>query len=261
MAALAWHGRRRINQYAHIVWRYAHIVTRYCYIACIAHIAESAEKRFLVARHPAPAEPSSTERIRDAALKSFAAKGIAATSLKTVAEAAGISIGLVQHYYGTKAALIAAVDDYVLQVISNAVESIPLPSPPEDPLVEMGRRVTALLAEQTDVIDYLGRALAEGESIGSEIFDGLVGISTAQGHSLIEQGQVSPDIDLVWAALNPLMLRLGPIILRAHIERHIPEPFNTPTQLRRWDAAVTALIREGQLRPQMASPPGHSVDR
>jgi TetR/AcrR family transcriptional regulator, regulator of cefoperazone and chloramphenicol sensitivity len=261
MATLAWHGYRRINQYANIVWRYAHIVTRYCYIACIAHIAESAEKRFLVARHPAPAEPSSTERIRDAALKSFAAKGIAATSLKTVAEAAGISIGLVQHYYGTKAALIAAVDDYVLQVISNAVESIPLPSPPEDPLVEMGRRVTALLAEQTDVIDYLGRALAEGESIGSEIFDGLVGISTAQGHSLIEQGQVSPDVDLVWAALNPLMLRLGPIILRAHIERHIPEPFNTPTQLRRWDTAVTALIRQGQMQPQMASPPGLCVDR
>jgi len=188
------------------------------------------------------------ERIRDAALKSFAAHGIAATSLRTVAEAAGTSIGLVQHYYRTKAALIAAVDDYVLQVIGDAVESGPLPEPPADPLVEMGRRVTTLIAEQADVVDYLGRALVEGDSIGSEIFDGLVGISRAQGDQLIERHQARPDLDPVWAALNPLILRLGAIILRTHIERHIPEPFTAPVKLRRWDAAVTAFIREGQFQ-------------
>jgi AcrR family transcriptional regulator len=209
------------------------------------------EKRFLLPRRPTSAEPSSTERIRDAALKSFAANGIAATSLRTVAEAAGTSIGLVQHYYGTKAALIAAVDDYVLQVIGDAVESAPLPAPPADPLAEMGRRVTTLIAEQADVVDYLGRALVEGDSIGSEIFDGLVGISTAQRQQLNERHQTRPDLDAVWAALNPLILRLGAIILRAHIDRHIPEPFTTATQLRRWDAAVTALIREGQFQRQL----------
>jgi TetR/AcrR family transcriptional regulator, regulator of cefoperazone and chloramphenicol sensitivity len=212
------------------------------------------ETRFLVPRNPAPAEPSSTDRIRDAALKSFAANGIAATSLRTVAEAAGTSIGLVQHYYGTKAALIAAVDDYVLRVIANAVESGPLPPPPADPLVEMGRRTTTLIAEQPDVVDYLGRALVEGDSIGSQIFDGLVGISTEQGRQLRERHQISRDLDAVWAAINPLVLRLGAIILRTHIERHIPEPFTTPTQLRRWDDAVTALIREGQLGPPLPSP-------
>jgi TetR/AcrR family transcriptional regulator, regulator of cefoperazone and chloramphenicol sensitivity len=229
----------------HIVSQYDHIVSRYCYIV------ESVETRFLVPRRsPAPAEPSSTERIRNAALKCFAANGIAATSLRTVAEAAGTSIGLVQHYYGTKAALIAAVDDYVLQVIGDAVESGPLPAPPADPLIEMGRRTTTLIAEQPDVVDYLGRALVEGDSIGSQIFDGLVGISKAQGDQLRERHQVKPDLDVVWAAINPLVLRLGAIILRTHIERHIPEPFTTPSQLTRWDDAVTDLIREGQLGPQ-----------
>jgi len=70
---------------------------------------------------------SSSQRIRDAALRSCAAKGISATSLRTIADAAGISVGLVQHYYGTKAALIGAVDDYVVQVISDALESAPYP--------------------------------------------------------------------------------------------------------------------------------------
>lgn len=168
--------------------------------------------------------------------------------MRCVAEAAGTSIGLVQHYFGTKAALVAAVDDYVLQVIGDAVESGPLPEPPADPLAEMGRRVTTLIAEQPHVVDYLGRALVEGDSIGSEIFDGLVGISTAQRDQLSERQQTRPDLDPLWAALNPLVLRLGAIILRTHIERHLPEPFNTPIQLGRWDAAVTAFIREGQFQ-------------
>jgi TetR/AcrR family transcriptional regulator, regulator of cefoperazone and chloramphenicol sensitivity len=204
----------------------------------------------LIPRQPAPAEPSSAERIRDAALKSFAANGIATTSLRTVAEAAGTSVGLVQHYYGTKSALIAAVDDYVLAVISDAVESAPLPGLPKDALAEMGRRLTAVMAEQPDVFDYLGRALVEGDSIGMEIFDGLVAISAEQGRQLGERQQIRPDLDPLWAALNPLMLRLGAVILRSHIERHLPEPFFSPTQLKRWDGAVTALLRDGQLQPE-----------
>lgn len=179
-------------------------------------------------------------------MKSFAAKGLAATSLRTVAEAAGSSVGLVQHYYGTKAALVAAVNDYVVRVISDAVGAAPLPA--DDALAEMGNRLTTVMAEEPDVFDYLGRALVEGDSVGAEVFDGLVRLSTAQATLFAERGQIRPDLDPVWGALNPLLLRFSAMILRGHIERHLPEPLNTPTQLRRWDAAVTALLRQGQLR-------------
>jgi AcrR family transcriptional regulator len=168
--------------------------------------------------------------------------------LRTIAEAAGTSVGLVQHYYGTKAALIAAVDDYVVRVISDAVGAAPLPTLPNEALTAMGDRLTTVMADQPDVFDYLGRALVEGDSVGSAIFDGLVRLSTAQRDLFIERGQARSDLDALWAALNPLLLRFGAIILRGHIERHLPEPLTTPTQLRRWDAAVTALLRHGQLK-------------
>ena len=45
------------------------------------------------------------ERIRQAALKSFATKGAAGTSLRSVAADAGVSLGLVQHHFETKAGL------------------------------------------------------------------------------------------------------------------------------------------------------------
>lgn len=189
------------------------------------------------------------ERIQDAALKCFAAKGVAATSLKSVADTAGISVGLVQHYYGTKSALVEAVDDHVVRVISGALVEGPLPPVPEDPLVIMGRRVTAVISENDDVIAYIARALVEGESIGAEIFDGLLRISVAQRDRLVERNQARQDLDPLWSALNVLLLRLGPMLLRSHIERHLPEPFNSPGQLARWDDAVTLLIRGGQMQP------------
>jgi AcrR family transcriptional regulator len=120
---------------------------------------------------PAPAEPSPKERIRDAALSCFAVRGIAATTLRAVAETAEVSIGLVQHHFRTKAALTAAVDQYVLQVVGGALQHTRLP--PFDGLNEAGRRLTALMIERPDVMTYLGRAVAEGGALGSVIFTGL----------------------------------------------------------------------------------------
>jgi TetR/AcrR family transcriptional regulator, regulator of cefoperazone and chloramphenicol sensitivity len=170
--------------------------------------------------------------------------------LRTIADEAGTSVGLVQHYYGTKAALIAAVNEYVVQVISEAVRRAPLPSPTGEAMIEMGERLTNVMAQEPDVFDYLGRALVEGTSAGSEIFDGLVRISAAQADMFYEREQVRPDLDPLWGVLNPLLLRLGAMILRGHVERHLAEPFNTPTQLRRWDEAVTGLLRHGQLKSE-----------
>jgi AcrR family transcriptional regulator len=57
--------------------------------------------------------------IRDAALRGFAAHGVAATSLRLIASDAGVSLGLVQHRFGTKERLVEAVDQYVLDVVQS----------------------------------------------------------------------------------------------------------------------------------------------
>jgi TetR/AcrR family transcriptional regulator, regulator of cefoperazone and chloramphenicol sensitivity len=165
-----------------------------------------------------------------------------------VAEAASVSIGLVQHYFKSKAALVAAVDEHVLNVVGVTMESAPLPGGPDDALLEAGNRMTTLIAEHAIVLEYAGRSLVEGDAIGAVIFDGLLGISAAQRDHFAEQHLTREDLDPEWAALNPLILRIGAIILRPHIERCLGESFTTAAQLQRWDAAVTTLIREGQLR-------------
>jgi AcrR family transcriptional regulator len=192
-------------------------------------------------------ERSSIERIRNAALKSFATYGTSGTSLRTVAAAAGVSVGLVQHHFANKAGLIKAVDDHVLGLVIAAIAP-PIPEPPADSVAEMGSRVTRIVAEQPDVVDYVGRALIDGSPLGTTIFDTLAVFGIARWSQRNERGETRPDLDLTWAALNALVLPLGTIILRGHIERHLPERFTAPTQLQRWQESVNTLLREGLFR-------------
>jgi AcrR family transcriptional regulator len=193
------------------------------------------------------AETSTTERIRNAALKSFATYGTSATSLRTVAAAAGVSVGLVQHHFANKAGLIKAVDDHVLGLVIAAIAP-PLAEPPADSIAEMGNRVTRMVAEQPDIVDYLGRALIDGSPLGKTIFDTLTAFGVARWTKRDERGETRPDVDLTWAALNALVLPLGTIILRGHIERQLPESFTAPAQLQRWQDSVNTLLRDGLFR-------------
>lgn len=187
----------------------------------------------------------SADRIRSAALTCFAAQGTAATSLRQIAEVAEVSIGLVQHHFGTKAQLVRAVDEHVMTVIAAALAG-PMDPTGADPVGEFGRRVITLISEHTDVTDYLGRVLVDGNEFGSVIFDRMVAMGEARWIGHQERGLAPADLDITWASLNPLILVLGAIILRSHVDRHLPEPFTTVSQLGRWEDAVNALIRSGQ---------------
>ncbi|BBZ21257.1 TetR/AcrR family transcriptional regulator [Mycolicibacterium gadium] len=185
------------------------------------------------------------ERIRQAALKSFATKGAAGTSLRSVAAEAGVSLGLVQHHFETKAGLIKAVDDYVMGVVI-AVVARPVTAPhAKDSIADMGSRVTTLLLEHPDVVDYFGRALIDGSQLGITIWDTLSAFGMARWTARKESGEARDDIDVTWAALNSLVLALGTLIVRGHIERQIPDAFKSPEQVDRWQKSVNTLLREG----------------
>jgi AcrR family transcriptional regulator len=53
-------------------------------------------------------------RIRDAAITLFADRGIAAATIRDIAQAAGVSSGLVRHHFGSKEGLRQACDDYAM---------------------------------------------------------------------------------------------------------------------------------------------------
>nr|WP_296063458.1 TetR/AcrR family transcriptional regulator [uncultured Actinoplanes sp.] len=57
-------------------------------------------------------------RIRDAAIELMAERGIGGATIRDIAQAAGVSSGLVRHHFGSKEGLRAACDEYVMNVFT-----------------------------------------------------------------------------------------------------------------------------------------------
>ena len=194
------------------------------------------------------AKATKPEQIRDAAMRCFAVHGIATTSLRVIAETAGVSLGLIQHYFVTKGQLIDSIDRHVLAIFDEALGEAAPVSTADDIVTDAGSRFAELMCTNPDVMDYIGRALTEGGDVGNALFEGLYAISAHQGATFAAQGLTPDDLDPVWAAMLPLILRVGTVMLRPHVERHISGTLYDPAQTSRWDAALTRMIREGQMK-------------
>lgn len=193
------------------------------------------------------------QRVVEAALAVFGEHGAAKSTLQMVARAAGVSVGLVQHHFGSKEKLVEAVNAHALTVIRTEMAR-PLTASSNESVLEMGRRVSFLLARQLAAVDYLADLLVEGAPAGAAFFDSTAEIGLARWRRLADEGGAAEDLDLVWAALNPLILVMGAVIMRRHIDRHLPEPFVSTAQLQRWRDAVNALLEHGQIRREPDQP-------
>jgi TetR/AcrR family transcriptional regulator, regulator of cefoperazone and chloramphenicol sensitivity len=198
-----------------------------------------------------PADLSTYARIRNAALQGFAADGIAGTSIRDVASAAGVSPGLVQHHFGTKARLRDAVNEYVLAVAAETFQNlVDEDGDSADVWAFMGDTVTAWVRDNVLALRYLGRALVEGDAEAARIFDALVGIARANWLGPLDRsGALRSNVDQEWAAIHAVVFNLASVLIEPAISRHLPEPFFSPQQLQRWNEATTDLYRRGVSQP------------
>lgn len=100
---------------------------------------------------PVPRTPEHIQRLKDerreeillAALRVFARKGLAATKISDIAAAAGLSHGLVYHYFESKDAVYAALLLDALEQATFVVEHVS--NPREAPLVRLRKLLTTWL--------------------------------------------------------------------------------------------------------------------
>lgn len=192
-----------------------------------------------------PSTASNYDRILAAALEGFAREGVNATSIRHVAAAAGVSPGLVQHYFPSKAALRAAVDDHVTEV---ARAALTVRTVEGDIIEDLAERLTALVAEHFVALRYVARGVAESDEAAMAIFDTLTELCLEQLSSLQRQGMLRADLDLEWAALHTVLINLGTVIMEPGVSRQLQRPFLTKRQVQRWKEATTALFVGGEVR-------------
>jgi AcrR family transcriptional regulator len=198
-----------------------------------------------IRRVPGASEENLTAyaRIRNAALELFAARGAAGTTIREVARVAGVSPGLVQHHFGTKAGLQKAVDEFV---VADALSTITgLPEPLEERSAEFASRMGAVTRDRPAAVLYLARAASEGTDLGRSAFKEILDHGVREFRAMEEAGQLGPELDLEWAVLQMLLFNLSTIMFEPAIEHALGESIMTEEGRRRVNDAARRLFTVG----------------
>ena len=207
-----------------------------------------------------PDDLTAYARIRTAALELFAARGVAATSIRDVAQAAGVSPGLVQHHFGTKDGLRKAVDEFV---VADALSTITdLPDDLDARTAEFAARMGEVVRDRPHSMLYMARAASDGSELGLASFKAMVDFGVKQLEQMDAAGQLVPDLDLEWTVLQLTVFNLATVLFEPAISHALGEPLFSDAGRERWNAAAESLFTRGLTRtPAPRAPRRSRADR
>lgn len=148
-------------------------------------------------------------RIRQAALRLFAEEGYERATIRGIAQAAGVSPGLLRHHFGSKEELRAACDEHVFELLRRINAQL---------LDDVGG-VAAAQAAAKPLQRYVARALADGSATAAPLFDEMV---TLTGQWLARADEARPDppaVDLRIRAALITAMAAGLPLMHEHVSR------------------------------------------
>lgn len=186
------------------------------------------------------ADLTARARIRDAAIARFADDGVAATTLKTIADDVRVSPPLVIHHFGSKEGLRAACDEYVAAAIRAGKHATMTGS--LDPLAALRQ-----LREGPPLMRYLARTLADGSEHVTRLIDELLDDAVGYLEEGIEHGKVKPTDRPRERAAVLLLWSLGALVLHEHVHRLLGADLTAddPAQLMPWALPAGEILAHG----------------
>jgi AcrR family transcriptional regulator len=187
-------------------------------------------------------------RIRQAALEQFAEHGFERTTIRAIATAAGVSLGLVRHHFGSKQALRDAADAYVVQEIHRLNEEF-IENSTEGDLGRSAYSQAALRPFQ----GYLVRSLMDGSPTLARLFDEIIA-SAEQWYALADKDRPQPSFSDVRtrAAVFTAMV-FGVPLLRDQLSRVLGVDTFSPDGNRRVALALLDIYSTAMISPELAA--------
>ena len=169
-------------------------------------------------------------------MRCFAEQGAKATTIRTVAEQAGVTPGLVSHHFGTKQGLRDACDAYGLEYLRDGITTAIDERGLADP-----NFLSSVYQSAPVVLRYLGRALVDGSTAAASLFDNIVTLTEdyLAGHP--PQPDASRSDPRAQAAVL-IAMRLGMWVLHDHLVRALDADALTPEVLSRVSAALVDIM-------------------
>jgi AcrR family transcriptional regulator len=153
---------------------------------------------------------SAKARIRDAAIRRFASTGLGA-SVRSIAQDAGVSPGLVLHHFGSRAGLRTACDEYVLAETRSSKAQVLAPAGAPAAMLSQ----LAQLEGYAPLIGYVLRCLQAGDDVTHRLIEGMVADAVVYLEEGVKAGTITPSRDeqararlLTEFALGSLLINL-----------------------------------------------------
>ncbi len=201
------------------------------------------------------------DRLLKVTMALFAERGFDGVTVRDIASAAGVSVGLINHHFGSKEGLRTAVDQYFLSQFEEPLNGDQLMS-------SRGTREAGgadqRLSEITEWVErwvgrhiedwnaskgYLRRALLEGNDWGASLFERFYNVVRTTVDRMDAVGDIRPDVDRLWLPFLIMYLEVGTMLLEPYVERILGKsPFDR-TLWRRRHAAYVDMIYRGVLPP------------
>ncbi|MBF6180194.1 TetR/AcrR family transcriptional regulator [Nocardia otitidiscaviarum] len=169
-------------------------------------------------------------RIRNAAMDLFAQYGESRVSLRAVAAEAGVTLGLVQHHFKTKAGLIEAVDQLIVDYFAAAVSSVPPTGTTAQVATARDEAVRRMLHDNPAVVNYVRRAVLEPAETQLRLLESLVDLTRREITGLREAGLASTTRREPTQIVEVMVRQLGELLLAPMIDavwEHVADPTDT----------------------------------
>jgi AcrR family transcriptional regulator len=166
-----------------------------------------------------PEDLTARARIRAAAFRLFAARGVEGTSLRAIAEEAGTSAALVMHHFGSKEGLARAVDDAAVATFRVALAAVSTDQAPDAISADFGGVFERILGGDPVMRAYLRRALLQDEPSSNALLDEMLEVTRLGLDTLDRAGGIRADSDPQWRPYQALFLALGPMLLEPLLQR------------------------------------------
>ncbi|BBX29463.1 TetR/AcrR family transcriptional regulator [Mycolicibacterium alvei] len=160
-----------------------------------------------------PEDLTPKARIRNAALDLYSKYGQDRISLRAIASEAGVTLGLVQHHYKTKAGLRDAVDQLVVDHFASALSEVPDIGGPADLTAARDAAVHTMLEANPPVVNYVRRALLDPSGENLHLLDALVGLTAREVNTLRKSGRASTRRRESTQVLAVLVRQMGEMLL------------------------------------------------
>lgn len=183
-------------------------------------------------------------RIRDAALRLFAERGVDAATVRDIAKAAGVSGGLVRHHFGSKDGLRAACDSYALDQLMRIKEQAVLEGQLGSPGFLAAAHPTILVT-----VRYFARSLVDGSPAAESMFDRMVELA----EMWLAQHQPAEPADPRGYAALLVAMEIGLLAMHDQLSRALGADIFSPVGNLRLASARVDFYSRPLLSPELAA--------